>query len=98
MVIPVGGEMKGLKLAEGLTVEVRASAIEKEASIVAQYSDSALARSARKAEASIEKHAKILKNAATEQVKSITEDLKKAGTRLEAIRTEQAKRLKNIAK
>ena len=97
MMVPVGGEMKALNLAEGLSVEVRASAIEKEAGIVAKCSDGALSRSANKAETSIAKHSEILRNATKEQVKSITEDLKKAGTRLEAIRAEQAKRIQNAA-
>lgn len=92
------GATTAINLSKDVNVTVRVSAIEKEASIVAGYSDNALVRSARKVISSIEKHLGILEKAPPDQVKSITEDLKKAATRLEAIRAEQAKRLADAAR
>jgi RHS repeat-associated protein len=82
VIVPGGGELKAIRLSEDVSIAVRATAIEKQASIVAKYSDNALIRSAQKAITSIEKHLDILKKASPEQVNSITEDLKKASTRL----------------
>jgi RHS repeat-associated protein len=75
-----------------LSVELRAAKVAKNLEIVGKYSDSALVRSAAKAEKSIVKHADLLSKSSPEAQNSITNDIRKAAERLKAIQEEQARR------
>jgi RHS repeat-associated protein len=77
---------------EKVGVVLREEEIAKAGEQVAEYSESALKSSARKATAQIEKHLNILKSATERQIRSIKVDLRHNGERLEAIIREIAGR------
>jgi len=73
-------------------VALREEKIVKQAETVAQYSDGALMRSARKATGQVEKHLDLLKKSASEAATSIKIDIRHNAERLEAIIREVIRR------
>jgi hypothetical protein len=88
LVIP---ESKASEL-EKVGVALREEKIVQEAEKVAEYSDGALMRSARKATAQVEKHLDLLKKSGSEAARSIKVDLRHNAERLEAIIREAIRR------
>lgn len=78
---------------EKVGVALREEKIVQQAEKVAEYSDGALARSARKATAQVEKHLDLLQKSTSEAARSIKADLRHNAERLEAIIREATKRV-----